>query len=203
MLSVYRNEPAPNLRSVAKKSSFDRIILDFKRLYPTARLVQNYGHTFLIDETVFLFIAFKGTRAQKPVVFTSFKNLKALNIYYYSFVNKLLKITDSKRLRRNRAVKKNEREIQPGEIFYTAPGCDQINIEFFQIIAVKGRSVTIQKIKQIRTYLAMDHGLAIGVKDSFIDVPVRLRIGVSGMRIDAVQYLSHWDNKAVCWSSCA
>ncbi|WP_026632617.1 hypothetical protein [Dyadobacter alkalitolerans] len=203
MLSAFRNELAPIQLKSSIKPSFEKSLLDYKRLYPSARFVQNYGHTFFIEESIFLFIAFKGTRATKPVVNTRFESLNALNTYYYSFVNKVLKTVISRNLRKSRATKKNIREIKPGAIFYSSPCNNQADIEFFQIITVKGRLVVIQKIKQIRTYQATNHGLTIGVKDSFIDAPIRLRIGDYGMRIDALHYLSCWDKKAVYWSSCA
>ncbi|MBE8971336.1 hypothetical protein IQ277_35650 [Nostocales cyanobacterium LEGE 12452] len=203
MLSVISKKPTRNWPLSVKKSNFELKVLYFKSLYPSARLLENFGHTFLIDESNYVFIAFKGRRATKPVVIMAFQSVECLNDYYHSYVSKILKKADTKRLRRIRAEKKNEREIQPGKIFYTAYGSDQIKIEFFQIVAVKGRSVTIQKIEQLRTYNAVDHGLTRGIKDSFIEAPVHLRIGTHGIRIDAVQYLNYWDMKAIYWCSCA
>lgn len=203
MLSVISKEHAHNRPLAVRKSNFELKILDFKSRYPFARLVHNYGHTFLIDEANFVFVAFRGTKSLKPIVTVSFQNLNCLTDYYHSFVNKILKTLDVKRLRGIRVAKKIAKDIQPGKIFYTAYGSDQIKIEFFQIIAVKGRSVTIQKIQQFRTYNAEDHGLTRGIKDSFIEAPVHLRIGTHGMRIDAVQYLNYWDSKGVYWCSCA
>lgn len=203
MLSVTSKELAHDRPFAGTKSKFELMILEFKSRYPTARLVQNYGHTFLIDETNFVFVAFRGTKSIKPIVLVSFQGLTCLIDYYHSYVSKILKAIDAKRIRGIRVAKRNEREIQPGKIFYTCSGCDQIKIEFFQIIAVKGRSVTIQKIQQLRTYNAVDHGLTRGIKDSFIEDPVYLRIGTHGMRIDAVQYLYYWNSKGVYWCSCA
>ncbi|GGH55857.1 hypothetical protein GCM10007423_63850 [Dyadobacter endophyticus] len=203
MVSVTSKKLTHNWPLPVKKSNFELKVLYFKSLYPSARLVENFGHTFLIDESKYVFIAFKGRRATNPVVTMSFQSVECLNDYYHSYVRRILREVETKRLRRIRAEKKNEKEIQPGKIFYTACGCDQIKIEFFQIVAVKGRSVTIQKIEQLRTYNSVDHGLTRGIKDSFIEAPVHLRIGTHGIRIDAVQYLNYWDKKAVYWCSYA
>lgn len=203
MFSVICNELAHNRSLSVKKTTFEMKILEFKIRYPSARLVHNYGHTFLLDETKFVFIAFKGTKSLKPTVTVSFQNLNCLIDYYHSYVNKVLKAMVATRLHRMRAGKKNEREIQPGAIFYTSSGCDQIKIEFFQIIEVKGRSVTIQKIQQVKSYSSVDHGITRGVKDSFIEPPVKLRLGPHGIRIDAVRYLNYWNRRGLYWCSCA
>lgn len=194
---IGESNPIPQIGSLKVKSQTS--ISFYKRLYPLARTIENFGHTFLIEETIFLFVAFKGSKSTKPLVFKSFDNLNTLTTYYYSFVDKVLNAADSKRGRCIRAAKKNDREIQPGAIFYTSWSGDPTNIEFFQIIAVKGRTATIQRIKSNITNQAGDHGWIRGVKDSFLDAPIRLRIGIHGMRIDAIRYLNFWDKKALYW----
>lgn len=182
-------------------TKFETFIASMQKTYPHAKKIVNHGHTFLIDETAFIFIAYRG-RSTKAVINRHFKSLEELNRCYHMFVNKAMETNRISSDREKRQQEKNERDIKPGAIFYTSWGYEQTNVEFFQIIDVKGTKVLVREIDQDKQYDDMDRGTTSGIKDSFKSEIISLRIGRYGMKVNQ-KHLSKWDGKPRRWSSYA
>ncbi|WP_051350428.1 hypothetical protein [Dyadobacter alkalitolerans] len=183
-------------------TKFETFIASMQKNYPSAKKIVNYGYTFLIDETALIFIAYQG-RSTKAVIRRHFKSLDELNKCYHSLVNKAMETNKINSDRDKRQQEKNAREIQPGAIFYTSWGYDQTNIEFFQIIDVKGAKVLVREINQDKQYDDSDRGKTSGIKDDFKGETFSLRIGKYGMKLNQRRHLSKWDGKPLYWSSYA
>ncbi|GGH55690.1 hypothetical protein GCM10007423_63490 [Dyadobacter endophyticus] len=183
-------------------TKFETFIASVQTLYPSARKVVNHGYTFFIDEKALLFIAFRG-RSTKAVVKRYFDTLDELNKCYHSLVNRAMETNKINSERQKRQQQRNARDIQPGAIFYASWGHDQTNIEFYQIIAVKGIKVIIRELYQDKQHNAIDHGYTSAIKDSFKGEEIVLRIGKYGLKVDQRNPLSKWDGKPVYWSSYA
>lgn len=183
-------------------TKFEAFIASMQKTYPSARKVENHGYTFLIDETALIFIAFRG-RSTKPVERRHFKTLEELNKHYHALVKTIMERNQINGDRLKRLQEKNTREIKPGAIFYASWGYDQTNIDFYQIIAVKGIKVIVRELYQDKQHNAIDHGVTSAIKDSFKGEEITLRIGKYGLKVEQRNTLSKWDGKPVYWSSYA
>lgn len=68
-------------------------------------------------------------------------------------------------------------DVKVGDVFSCYWGYDQINVEFYQVVALVGEhSCKIQKIGQYREETAMDQGVCAPAKDHFIGDPQVRRI---------------------------
>ncbi|WP_138485076.1 hypothetical protein [Dyadobacter bucti] len=183
-------------------TKFDTFIASMQKTYPSAKKIVNCGYTFFIDEKALIFIAFRG-RSTKPVVNRHFTSLDELNKTYYALVNKAMEANKINSEREKRQQERNARDIQPGSIFYASWGYDQTNIQFYQIIAVKGIKVIVRELYQDKQYDAIDHGYTSAIKDSFKGDEIVLRIGKYGLKVDERNRISKWDGKPLYWSSYA
>lgn len=77
-----------------------------------------------------------------------------------------------------------------GDVLDTCWGYEQTNREFFQIVDVKGKMVTLREIAQktVRTYHS--GGKCAPLVDQFIGEPITRRAGQHGVKIDDVRRAS-------------
>jgi len=92
-------------------------------------------------------------------------------------------------------------DVKVGDIYYTSWGYDQTNINFYQVVDVKGETTAVfreiaQDIVEGSDY---SHGMAckvIAAKDEFLsDNTITRRIGQYGARINSVASARKWDGK--------
>lgn len=94
-----------------------------------------------------------------------------------------------------------------GQIFYNSWGYDQTNIDFYQLVAIKGKTLTLREISQTRE--GYDTGTCKAVKDSFVGEEFTKVIQVCLGQDDKPLYYisadhgtySPWDGKEKYWSS--
>lgn len=81
-------------------------------------------------------------------------------------------------------------DLKPGDVLDTCWGYEQTNREFFQVVAVKGKMVTLREIAQktVRTYV--NGGKCAPLVDQFIGEPISRRAGPYGVKIDNVRRAS-------------
>jgi hypothetical protein len=84
--------------------------------------------------------------------------------------------------------------IQPGEIYYTSWGYDQTNVDFFEVVAVAEKSISVRPIssKVVKSERGADYVAAIPGK--YVGPPVTKVPNVNGFSIDG-HYASKWDGK--------
>jgi hypothetical protein len=116
----------------------------------------------------------------KPVFNYRFSSVEQMNNWLNKFLENRLAIKAMEEQRK--ALKKKALEVNPfqvGQLMYDSWGYEQTNIDFYQVIEVKNKSVVIQPIqgKMIPSqgYSSMA-GLTAPVKDSFCGEPIRKNV---------------------------
>ncbi len=96
---------------------------------------------------------------------------------------------------------------QVGDVAYASWGYEQTNIDFYQVVAVKNRSVQVRELKQKASYDAQSMtGMCQPDRFNFASEEVLTRImqGDGGFRIDSVRkHVSKWTGTALRYSTYA
>lgn len=87
--------------------------------------------------------AYKG-RALKPAFFYRFDTEKMATEYVANWQKKWLEHTEKSK------AASAEEKVKIGDIFYSSWGYEQTNIDFYQVVEVKGSFVSIREINQLR-----------------------------------------------------
>lgn len=141
----------------------------------------------------YFLIAFHG-KANKP----------DLNFYYNTPEAREKRVKDffegralwAKKKEEQRAKRKSvERVLQVGDILYSSWGYEQTNIDFYQVVGLKGNaSVVIRKLAQIITcqtgYMSEN---VIADKNNFISEPFTKRDLNGAVKIESHAHATKWD----------
>jgi len=114
-----------------------------------------------------------------------FANEEKANQFVLDFIKKIDLWEDRKQENKNRKkeeIKKGLENniLQVGDIYYSSWGYEQTNIDFYQIIEVKGQYATFREICSQEVEGSMySHGMAcnvVPVKDSFYGEPIKKKM---------------------------
>lgn len=95
-------------------------------------------------------------------------------------------------------------DITIGAIFYTSWGYDQTNVEFFEVVGLKGKcTVILREIAQESQETGPMAGRCTGRPGVYIGDLFNRRISGGAVRIDDVRSGSVWDGQPKYWSSYA
>lgn len=83
-----------------------------------------------------------------------------------------------------------------GDIFDTSWGYDQTNVDFYQVVEVRGKVLIVRKISEKTDSEHQGAEYVVPVKDSFIGDPIRILPTSSGVKIEG-HYGSLWEGKPV------
>ena len=87
-------------------------------------------------------------------------------------------------------------DVKVGDMYYTSWGYDQTNVEYFQIVEVKGKFAILREIGGESVDTIRDQGRSVPLKDSFLSpryqdddrgVPIRRLIQDGHIKIDDVR----------------
>jgi cell division protein YceG involved in septum cleavage len=114
----------------------------------------------------------------------------------------------SKRQARAEKDREAAKNCRVGQIFVETWGYDQTNVDYFQVISVKGVTATLQAIESIETETQPMAGHSVPVKDHFKGKPFQKRVVDYGEGRPSFSGVSHgwmslWDGKPVGCSSYA
>ncbi|NJO58756.1 MAG: hypothetical protein HC836_10535 [Richelia sp. RM2_1_2] len=145
-------------------------------------------------KTTWGFVAFHGTRSAKPDLHYTYNTEVARNKAVAKFFESRKEITDWKIENRS---SKSGRDLKVGDIVYASWGYDQTNIDFYQVVALKGNvSVVVRKIAQHTVKCAGPMSeRVVAVKDQFIGLELTRRCRKTYVRIDDVRSASIWDGR--------
>jgi hypothetical protein len=119
-------------------------------------------------------IGFKG-KSIKPSFRYSFKTIQQRNDHIVDFY---LSVYKEKQAKEKRKKENNDVKYNVGNILYESWGYDQTNVNFYQVIEVKGTFITIREIKsKIFEQKSYDSGTVVPVKDKFIGEPLKRKAG--------------------------
>lgn len=111
-----------------------------------------------------------------------FRTAEARENYRNEFINKYEAAEAEKAARKAKQSEIQKNMVNPfkvGDILYASWGYEQTNIDFFQIVGVGKKSVTIQKIGQeITRHCAFMSEYVRPVKDSFVGEPASVNLRV-------------------------
>lgn len=87
-------------------------------------------------------------KSYKPAWHYRFKNEDELNAYVDKFLANKDAIEQSKAERREQRKLTRDHDIKVGDIFYTSWGYDQTNIDFYEVVAVRGSRIDMKELYQ-------------------------------------------------------
>jgi hypothetical protein len=92
-----------------------------------------------------------------------------------------------------------------GQILYNTWGYEQTNVDFYQVIKVDRKSITVRALSQDRTETGFMQGKTVAIKDDFLNEKDIKKIIQIRMWSDNVQIyvndMSPWDGSPISWSS--
>ena len=133
----------------------------------------------------FLVMAFKN-KAAKPAFYYSFKTQEQKERHIAKWAADEIKKIKHKQERKAEQKKLQENALELvniGDVFRSSWGYEQTNVDYYQVIAVKGKStVTLREIAADVVYNGNDTGTKKPIKDSFIGDEFDKRITVHGFK---------------------
>ena len=158
------------------------------------------------DATVYIYqrvgvpyaTGFRSSKTTKPDFQYRFKDEAQREKYVSNFLKNCREYAELKEERRSKR-KAVERSLQVGDILYASWGYEQTNIDFYQIIALKGKSsVVLCKIAQINVEATGPMSeKVIAEKDSFVGEPFTKRDLGGTVKIESYAWASKWDGRAL------
>ena len=142
----------------------------------------------------FYAIAFQGKKSQKPLWNYRFRNE----------AHRSERIEGTASSRREALARKAAERVarnsfkhglEVGDFLVAAWGYDQTNVDFYEVVGTKGKSVTL---RQVRSRVAKETGHSEYVEPvagAFCSEPFNRRPGVYGVKIDNVSRARKWDGK--------
>jgi hypothetical protein len=88
-------------------------------------------------------------------------------------------------------------DYKVGDILNTCWGYDQTNREFFEVVAVKGKYVTLREIAQVREHDTSMSGRCMPQSGHYIGEPIRRLAQQHGVKIDEVRSARRWATQTV------
>lgn len=96
----------------------------------------------------------------------------------------------------NAAERSKPRELKCGDILYTSWGYDQTNIDFYEVMAVKGSFVELQQLQQETSETRYMAGETKPILGSYKGDRIRRKVTYGkSVRIESYAHASQWDGK--------
>lgn len=149
------------------------------------------------------FLAYIGRR-RRATAFYRFSTLQSRDEYAVQWHGDRRAALDAKKVRR--AEQRQPHSLKRGDVLRASWGYDQTNIDFYEVIAVRGCVVDMQELKKDRTEDA--HGMCGTCTPRRGDYCGQKMTGKrpnasNQVRVASYAYASPWDGRAQSWSSYA
>ena len=143
--------------------------------------------------TVYYGIAFAG-KSNKPLWFYSFRSPESRQKQIDETVASRKSLIDykQKELQKRKDFVHN---IQKGEIFVSSWGYDQTNIDFYEVVEIKGKMVVVREIAGKITESKPPTDYVVPVPGHFVGQPKLVKPNPSGGFKVGDHYASKWDGK--------
>ena len=175
--------------------------------YP--KVLQNEHVVIYYDDEKLLAKGFVG-KSSKPVFHFRYQNLEYLHKSINECLESLTKIYNEKKERKNKqAIAQSNLSaadhFKVGDIVVNSWGCEQTNVEFYQVIAVKNKTITVREVLKDYKETGFLCGKSTPIINSFVEneKPFNLRLkvylkadGLVGVRIcnpKSFYYFQKWD----------
>lgn len=139
-------------------------------------------------------------KSYKPAWHYRFKNIDELDKYIDEYLKKKAGQEEVKQQWKDKRKLTRDHDIKVGDIFYTSWGYDQTNIDFYEVVAVRGSRIDLRELKQT----TVDHD---GNYDSVVPVTgdnrfkddeihtVSARADGTVTSLSSFEYPSKWDGR--------
>lgn len=147
------------------------------------------------NKTRFHAMGYRG-RSNKPAWNYVFRTVENMENYISEFFNSVKKHEDLKNQEKERR-KNFVPSIKTGDILETCWGYDQTNVEYFQVIGIKNKTVVLREIGQKEVAGTGPYsGTVTALKDHFIGKEISRRVAPgNSVRIDQCRTGFLWDGK--------
>jgi hypothetical protein len=103
-----------------------------------------------------------------------------------------------------RAEAKRPHTLEVGAVLVSTYGYEQTNVEFYEVIAVQNRTVTLRELAQDGTYTGYRSGQTVPCPGHYIGEPIRKRVNPrNSVKLSSSSYAHPWDGRPQYWSSYA
>lgn len=105
-----------------------------------------------------------------------------------------------------KAAQRAAHSLVVGDVLYSCWGYEQTNIDFYEVIAVRGAVVDLVELHQNRTEHAIGmQGTCVAIKGDPKGGPIKGKrpTGANTVRIDSCSTARPWDGRPLSWSSYA
>ncbi|MAL73386.1 MAG: hypothetical protein CMM62_00220 [Rhodospirillaceae bacterium] len=143
-------------------------------------------------------------RAQKPDIRNYFHNEAQRTKHINDFIERRRAILKQKAEHQER--KNTPTTMKPGDILVAVWGYDQTNVDFYQVLAVRGKAtVELQELRQESKETGFMTGTCTPCPDQFADKsePFTRRVLDDAVKIRSYSYARPWDGSPKRWSSYA
>jgi len=121
------------------------------------------------------------------------------------FVDKQLKLAlqeEINNLERKKKIQEEQELYLPGKILISSWGYEQTNIDFYQIVERKPKSVVLQQIGQNKECDEQDAGTCTPDPETKIGEPFLKKLSIhGGVSLNSYSYCYLWDGRPCYWSS--
>ena len=137
-------------------------------------------------------------RTQRPNFHVRFNDEERREKYIQDFLDSKKQREEEKAERRKAQKLTKDHDIKVGDIFYTCWGYDQTNIDYYQVVDVRGSRIDLREIGQevVDRYPGGEE--VVPVKDSFTSdkiITISARADGTVTKISSFEYPSKWDGK--------
>ncbi len=155
------------------------------------------------DSNRYLFLAYIG-RQSKPAAFYHFKTEEARNAYGERWKAERGRVLDAKKVRKAEARKPHSLKV--GDVLYTSWGYEQTNVEFYEVLAVRGCVVDLRELaKDVTEYSHGMQGRCVPKPGQYVGGVYKSKRpnGDNAVRFNSFCYGRPWDGTPKSWSSYA
>lgn len=143
----------------------------------------------------------------KILVHSRFRTVEQMNQHAERYINYL--VTEQKNKEARKDAKKNVvNPYKVGDIFYSSWGYEQTNVEFYQVVEVKGKNIVVREVAQVRVETGFMSGTCEPIKDKFLSKETSTKrvsayINSGNQPQVYVKGLHKYDGKPKYWSAYA
>lgn len=155
------------------------------------------------DSNRYLFLAYIG-RQSKPAAFYHFKTEEARNAYGEKWKAERVRVSDAKKARKAEARKPHS--LKAGDVLYTSWGYEQTNVDFYEVVAVRGCSVDLRELaKDVTEYSHGMQGRCVPKAGQYVGGAIKGKRpnGDNVVRFNSFINGWLWDGTPKSWSSYA
>ena len=139
-------------------------------------------------------------KSAKPSWHYRFRNMEEVDTYLKKYLDNKEAIEKSKADRRASRKLTKDHDIKVGDIYYTDWGYDQTNIDFYEVVAVRGTRIDMKELRQVLDNHSGNYDAVLPAQgsDRFADDKIHTvsaRADGTVTSLSSFEYPTKWDGK--------